>query len=110
VNGGANLFPRLYVALYEAAVAGDQQKVATLYQHVTWISRTIYSVGKDSSRHIKGTKCALKWLGVCDDFVAWPFRRFEGADQTTIGRHMQELTGLLGQREPSGVNSAGRSY
>jgi len=109
VNGGANMFPRLYVALYEAAVAGDQQRIAVLYEHVTRVSRTIYSVGKDSSRHIKGTKCALKWLGVCDDFVAWPFQRFEGADRTAIGRYVQELTALLGQPEPSPVSSSNRS-
>jgi 2-dehydro-3-deoxy-D-pentonate aldolase len=53
VPGGANLFPRLYVALYEAAVAGAQQKVALLHEHIVRVSKTIYAVGKDDSRHLK---------------------------------------------------------
>ena len=34
VNGGANVFPELYVALYEAAAANDLERVKALQHHV----------------------------------------------------------------------------
>ena len=108
VSGGANMFPRLYVALYEAVMAGAQQRVSALHDKVMRISRTIYSMGEDASRHIKGIKCALKWLNVCDDYVAQPFQRFEGESRETIGRAVRELAALVGQTEPTRVAPTGR--
>jgi 4-hydroxy-tetrahydrodipicolinate synthase len=96
VNGGANMFPGLYVALYEAAAAGDSNSVARFHEQITKISRSIYCVGRDASRHIKGIKCALSCLGVCDDYVAQPFRRFEGADREAIGRYVDEMSQTVG--------------
>jgi 4-hydroxy-tetrahydrodipicolinate synthase len=108
IPGGANLFPRLYVALYEAAVAGAQQKVTLLHEQILRISKTVYAVGKDDSRHLKGIKSALKWLGVCDDYVAQPFRRFETDDDAAIGEYVQELLTLLGQPEATRIELPGK--
>lgn len=104
VNGGANMFPRLYVALYEAAVAGDQARIEELQGHVMRISRSIYAVGKDASRHVKGTKSALRWMGVCNDYVAWPFQRLEGAERDAVGRYVEQLEAIL-EAEPLGASS-----
>ena len=76
VSGGANFHPRLYVDLYNAAVAKDTDAVANLHRHVMQISNTVYSVGRHGSSVIKGIKCALSLLGICDDFMAEPFHRF----------------------------------
>jgi len=108
VNGGANMFPALYVALYEAAVAGDQERMDRLQEHVMRISRSIYAVGKDASRHVRGTKSALKWMGVCDDYVAQPFRRLAGAEREAVGRYVQELEEVLGPLSPSDAVSESR--
>ena len=59
VCGGANLFPRLYVDLYEAASAAELERVAMLHAQVMQLGETIYSVGKHRSAFIKGLKCAL---------------------------------------------------
>jgi len=108
IPGGANMFPRLYVALYEAAVAGAQHRVTSLHEQVMRISRTIYSVGEDASRYVKGIKCALKWLEVCDDYVAQPFRQFGGAEHALIGQHVRELLSVFRQAELSAVEIIGR--
>ncbi|MFV2066102.1 MAG: dihydrodipicolinate synthase family protein [Pirellulales bacterium] len=100
VNGGANMFPALYVALYEASVAGDQERMDRLQTHVMRISRSIYAVGRDASRHVKGIKSALKWMGVCDDYVAQPFRRLEGAEREAVGRYVEELEAVLEPLSP----------
>ena len=70
VNGGANMFPELYVAMYNAAEAGDLKKVRELQRRIMQISTTIYTVGKYSSSYLKGVKCALSLLGICDGYLS----------------------------------------
>jgi 4-hydroxy-tetrahydrodipicolinate synthase len=65
VNGGANLFPRLYVELCKAARAGDLVKAREFHELVMRISSLLYRIGRHPSSIIKGIKCALACLGVC---------------------------------------------
>jgi len=83
VNGGANMFPKLYVDLYNAAVAQDIQKVRVLQAKVMQVCSTIYGVGHYGSSYLKGVKCALSILGICNDFLAYPFNHF-GEEQRSI--------------------------
>lgn len=98
VNGGANLFPRLYVELYEAALAARLDRVAQLHNRVMQLGATLYSVGKHSSAFIKGLKCSLSCLGVCDDFMAEPFQRFRPTQREQIERYLAELGVSPGQK------------
>lgn len=75
VNGGANIFPELFVRLYQAAVDGDTPQVQALTRRVETLQE-IYSVGKYASRFIKATKCALSIKGICSDHMAEPFNHF----------------------------------
>lgn len=76
VNGGANLFPRLYVALYRAAASGDLPRARELQTIVQEVSDRLYSLGTPGTSVIKGLKCALALEGVCADGLAEPFERF----------------------------------
>ena len=91
VCGGANLLPRLYVDLYEAARARDLARVEPLHRTVMRVCSTIYSVGQYESSFLKGLKCALSCLGICNDFVAEPFHRFREPQRQIICRYMEEL-------------------
>lgn len=91
VCGGANLAPHLYVELYQAAARGDLARVRELHERVMQISATVYSVGRHGSAYLKGLKCALWCLGICDDFVAEPFQRFRPAERERIRQHVEEL-------------------
>ncbi|MGD9722523.1 MAG: dihydrodipicolinate synthase family protein [Pirellulales bacterium] len=91
VCGGANLLPRLYVDLYEAAVAGDLDRIRPLHARVIRLGETIYSVGQHRSAFIKGLKCALSCLGICEDAMAEPFQRFRAAERERIQSHLLEL-------------------
>jgi 4-hydroxy-tetrahydrodipicolinate synthase len=85
INGGANMFPELYVAMYEAASARDINRVLQLQQLIMQISTSIYTVGKHGSSYLKGLKCALSLLGIInDDFVASPFYKFEAPERAKI--------------------------
>jgi dihydrodipicolinate synthase/N-acetylneuraminate lyase len=90
VNGGANLHPRLFVTLYEAACRGDAPRVAELQTQVLQLDR-LYRVGRHASAIIKGLKCALSLAGVCDDFMAEPFRRFGEPERSQIRALLAEL-------------------
>lgn len=91
INGGANLYPSLYVSLYEAAKAGDVARARELSSQVMDLSEAIYRVGRHGSAIIKGLKCSLSILGVCDDFMAAPFHRFHEAEREVVKHHLAAL-------------------
>ena len=91
INGGANIHPRLYVDLYNAAKSGDLARSRELSAQVMAFSSAIYSVGQHSSAIIKGLKCALSVLGVCDDFMAAPFHRFNDSERQLVEKRLQQL-------------------
>jgi 4-hydroxy-tetrahydrodipicolinate synthase len=91
VNGGANMFPKLYVALYNAAVAKDVDKVRELHAKVMQISSTIYTVGSYGSSYLKGVKSALSILGICNDYIAAPFNKFDEAHKVRIRKAIESL-------------------
>ena len=92
INGGANMFPELYVAMYDAAKARDIERVLKLQQLIMQISTSIYTVGKHGSSYLKGLKCALSLLGIInDDFVASPFYKFETPEREKIRQALSQL-------------------
>jgi len=91
VNGGANMFPKLYVQLYNASVARDFDTIGKLQQKVMQISTTIYKVGHHGSSYLKGLKCSLSVMGICDDFMAEPFHRFKEPEREKIIQFLDEL-------------------
>ncbi|MEO8351077.1 MAG: dihydrodipicolinate synthase family protein [Chthoniobacteraceae bacterium] len=95
VNGGANLFPRLYVKLFEAARTGDLARARELHATVMRVSEGIYHIGRHSSAVIKGIKGALALSGICDDFMAEPFQRFHEPERARIRRILDELEPAL---------------
>lgn len=107
VCGGANLFPRLYVDLYEAAVARDATRIAELHAVVMQISASLYHVGKHGSAFLKGIKCALKLNGICDDFLAEPFQRFREPERQLVQSRLREIEALLAPRPPARRRPAG---
>jgi 4-hydroxy-tetrahydrodipicolinate synthase len=92
VNGGANIFPSLYVALYQAARDGQMDRVHTLHALVRQVADRIFRVGKHPSAVIKGMKCALSCLGICSDFMAEPFHKFRPPERLQIEQAVRELS------------------
>ena len=92
VNGGANMFPELYVAMYNAAKAHDIKTLVSLQQRIMQISSTIYTVGNHGSSYLKGLKCACQQLGIINnDFVASPFYKFEQPERDKITLALAKL-------------------
>lgn len=91
VNGGANMFPSLYVELYNAAKNTNLEELKRLQEKIMQISATIYTVGQHGSSYLKGLKCALNLLGICSDYVAAPFHKFEQREREKIWKALQKL-------------------
>lgn len=91
ICGGANLMPQLYVALFEAARAGDLPAVRTLQDRVMQLSNLVYSIGPANSSYLRGLKCALACVGLCDDYLAEPFRPFSSAERALLLPRLAEL-------------------
>jgi len=91
VCGGANLFPALYVGLFAACRAGDEPRARELHAQVIRVSHSLYRIGRHPSAIIKGIKCALACLGVCDDFMAEPFHRFRAGERALVEQRLAEL-------------------
>jgi hypothetical protein len=70
--------------------------IAGLHARVMPISSTLYRVGRHGSAFIKGLKCALNELGICDDFMAGPFHRFREPERALMRARLGEL-GLLSE-------------
>ncbi|MEM9657136.1 MAG: dihydrodipicolinate synthase family protein [Planctomycetota bacterium] len=90
VNGGANVYPDLFVRYFEAIVAGNEDVANELGELVTRFQE-IYSVGKYASRFIKATKCALSLRGICSDQLAEPFNRFLPPERSRVEQILERL-------------------
>lgn len=91
VPGGANLFPRLFVDMYEASVAGNIERIQHLHKIMMKIYNTIYSVGKTSSKYTLGIKCALSVMGICNDYAAQPLRKFDAEKCAKMKQYVTEI-------------------
>jgi 4-hydroxy-tetrahydrodipicolinate synthase len=94
VCGGANLYPRLYVDLFEAAARGDAERVAVLQQTVMTISDGVYHAGEPESSYLRGLKCASSMLGFGNGRLAEPYTALSDKDHAGI-RAALVAAGLL---------------
>ncbi len=91
INGGANMFPDLYVAAYNAAKSGDVAKVRELQKRIMAISTSIYTVAEDGAGFLKGVKCALSLLGLCNGHLAWPYRSISEEERSKVREALLSL-------------------
>ncbi len=95
VCGGANVNPRLYVDLYEAAVNEDSAKIAQLQETVMDFSNSVYKVGEKSSSYLRGLKCASSLMGFGTGFMAEPYLSMESEERTQIRQALVRMRMIL---------------
>ena len=91
VPGGANIFPDIFVKLYEAAATKDINKTIELQKHIIAISLELYGIGRFGSSYIKGIKTALSLKGICSDVLAKPFSRFLDPEKEKVKQSIEKL-------------------
>ena len=97
VNGGANIFPELYVQMYYAACNRDVNTMRALQRKIMQISTSLYTVGKYGSSYLKGVKCSLSLMGICDDYMSYPYRRFRTEERARIRKALEALGTVCGE-------------
>lgn len=91
VNGGANLYPKLFVELYEAARNNDIALINQLQLIVTHISNTLYKVGVNQPNFTKIIKEALSQLGICGPYMEKPYIPFSDEDREIIRKCLENI-------------------
>ena len=84
VSGGANMFPKLYVALYEAFQKQDSDRVQSLHETILFLSENIYKNGTYKSSYLKGLKAALSFEDLCDGTLALPLYAYSEEEQAEL--------------------------
>jgi 4-hydroxy-tetrahydrodipicolinate synthase len=96
VCGGANLFPRMFVQIYEAAARADWPAAERLQQLARQVSATLYQTGDRESSYLRGLKTALAFEGICSDLPALPFNRFSFAEREAIEAGLARVRATAG--------------
>ena len=91
VCGGANLVPRMYVDMYEAALTGDLRQVHVLQQRILRLSTNIYSVGSAPTGYLTGLKAAMSLLGLCEARLSEPLSPLPEDRVAVLARHLMDL-------------------
>ncbi|MUH34656.1 dihydrodipicolinate synthase family protein [Zobellia amurskyensis] len=91
VAGGANIFPRLFVELYEASCAKDLEKIRLLRQSIIKMHSTLYNLGNTSTKSIRAIKCALGIMGICSDHMAQPLSRYGAQNREKIREYLGQF-------------------
>jgi dihydrodipicolinate synthase/N-acetylneuraminate lyase len=99
VIGGANIDPAVLVGIYQALKSGNEAKFAALSERLRCLGR-IHPVGQSAAALVKGLKCAMKMLGICNDELADPLMRYTPEEQAVIRSILVELE-LVPRLEPS---------
>lgn len=90
VNGGANVFPELFVQMFYAAKKGDAEKMARLQTKIDRLN-DIYAAASGGMGVCRGIKYALKCLGICGELPAEPFHVMLDEEKKKIETILEEL-------------------
>ncbi len=85
--GGSNVWPRLFVALYEAAAAGDLNRVVALQQRAMRFDTAIYH----SANPLRGLKCALSLLRICSNDLTLPLKPYSQQEREQVEEYLQTV-------------------
>ena len=97
VNGGANMFPVLYVSMYNAAVNGDLNEMKKLQSRIQKVQNKIYDALDSPMSIVIGLKYMLSLRGICSSRMAMPV--YEEPDE----EYKRNLAALLEEYESFGL-------
>jgi len=92
VNGGANIFPKLYVRLYEAVQQGEIETAKSLHRRVMLVSRFLYRTGTAVTA---GIKFALAELGIGNGLVSSPQLNLQNEEKERLRTFLREFNETL---------------
>lgn len=94
VCGGANLFPKLFTALYAAAVAGDWQRADELQQIILELGRLLYGIGEPQSSYLRGLLLGMELLGLAKSLPPFPYAPIDSRKYADLAQRLKDLCGM----------------
>ena len=91
VAGGANVFPEMFVDLYEASLKKDLVTIAKIKNKIVWLCNTMYQVSPSAARITISFKTMLALKGICSDEMALPLMKLEGENRQKISSYLHEM-------------------
>lgn len=85
--GGSNVWPRLFVALYEAAAAHDVKRVAALQQQAVQFDNAVYRSA--AANPVRGLKCALSLMGICSADLTPPLGPYTSKERELVEQYLR---------------------
>lgn len=91
VCGGANMFPALFVKLYEAIAQDRKPQAREMQEQVIRLAEALYTVGAPQTSYFRGLKAALAELGICSERLAEPFGPFSEEERGELRSRLNRL-------------------
>jgi 4-hydroxy-tetrahydrodipicolinate synthase len=82
--GGSNIYPRLFVDLYNAAAAGDMARVGPLHQEAIAFCRAVFH----GNNPLRGLKHGLAYLGICSSVLTEPLVEYSADERAAVERYI----------------------
>lgn len=95
VAGGANLYPSLYVKLYEAARDRDFERIQSYQRIVMELSSRLYGYGSYKSSYLRGVKASCAFLGLSKGYLALPLYGFSESEMTEFRKNFDHVKALV---------------
>jgi 4-hydroxy-tetrahydrodipicolinate synthase len=89
--GGSNVWPRLFVALYEAAAAHDVSRVSALHQRALQFDNAIYRSADHAANPLRGLKCALALMGICSTHLTPPLGAYSSKERERVQQYLRQV-------------------
>jgi 4-hydroxy-tetrahydrodipicolinate synthase len=89
--GGSNVWPRLFVALYEAAVAQDVSRISALHQQAVQFDNAVYRSADHATNPLRGLKCALSLMGICSTDLTPPLRAYSSKERERVQQYLRQV-------------------
>jgi 4-hydroxy-tetrahydrodipicolinate synthase len=91
VCGGANMFPELYVGLYEAVSKAHYSEAEALHELVVRVTDAVYTLGPSQSSYLCGLKCALSLLQMIENVLAEPLQSFGDSEHAELHERFNQV-------------------
>ncbi|MFD2200209.1 dihydrodipicolinate synthase family protein [Shivajiella indica] len=91
ISGGANIFPELYVSMFEASKNKDWGQIEKFQEIIMEISQKIYAASPKNSAYFSGVKESLYHLGICEPHLASPMIGIDDKSKEYIYQHLDTI-------------------
>jgi 4-hydroxy-tetrahydrodipicolinate synthase len=84
--GASNLYPRIYVDMYDAAVARDMDRILLLQEEALAFNRGVFH----GANPLRGIKHGLGYLGICSSVLTEPLSYYTPEQCKAVEKYVDE--------------------